>query len=308
MVPELVVVERPDGLRDVRIEGESLPARRHVTTTYPVDLIEDVFAVKGPWTCDEIARDEGGTSYLELSVTSYLDPADLAGKRLLDFGCGAGASTMRLTRLLPETELVGVELEADLLRLARRRAAHHGASATFQLSPSPNSLPDVGPFDVINFEAVYEHLLPDERQPILEAVWGALKPGGVLLVSELPHRWFPIEWHTTRLPFINYLPGSLVQRLLNRSDRYVPGHDWDWWLRRGIRGGTQRDIVNRLTDAEALRPSREGRTTWADVWLPTAHYIGNLRLRRSLYHAFRVLDRLEPMEPVLSLALRKHHY
>lgn len=304
---EMVVSAREDGLRDVEIVGDGFVGRRRVTTSYPREMLDAFLAVNGPvWVCDEVARDEDGSPDLEVCVTAYLDPGELAGKRLLDFGCGAGASTARLGRLLPETHLIGVELEPKLLDLARLRAQHHGIRADFHLSPTPDQLPPIDPVDVVLLEAVYEHLLPGERQPILDAIWGALKPGGVLLVNELPFRWFPIEWHTTRLPFLNYLPYRVATRLLPLSKRYVSGHDWGWWLRRGIRGGTQRDILQRLgPTAEPLRPWRDGMSTHADLWFRTATYIENMKVREGLRKLFAVLDHVEPMEPILALGIRK---
>src|SRR5690606_482179 len=69
-------------------------------------LLEDV----GPEAlCDALERmapDSYMGRLLAAQVTSYLDPASLAGKRLLDFGSGYGASTFILARLLPDTEIV----------------------------------------------------------------------------------------------------------------------------------------------------------------------------------------------------------
>ena len=55
--------------------------------------------------------------------------------------------------------------------------------------------------------AVFEHVLPEERDPVLDMLWSVLRPGGVMVVDQTPHRWFPQESHTTALPFLNYLPG-----------------------------------------------------------------------------------------------------
>src|SRR5450631_3033526 len=55
----------------------------------------------------------------------------------------------------------------------------------------------LGRFDVIVFSAVFEHLLARERAVVIPQVWSVLAPGGVLLVGETPHRWTPVELHTT---------------------------------------------------------------------------------------------------------------
>jgi tRNA1(Val) A37 N6-methylase TrmN6 len=56
-------------------------------------------------------------------VLAYVDAEAFRGKRILDFGCGAGASTLVMSRLSPPCEIVGVELAKRLLGLANLRAA-----------------------------------------------------------------------------------------------------------------------------------------------------------------------------------------
>src|SRR4051812_19084126 len=93
----------------------------------------------------------------------YVDAEAFRGKRVLDFGCGAGASTLVMSRLLPPCEIVGVELEERLLRLARLRAEYlRKPGLRFFESPSGTALPaGLGTFDYIVLSAVYEHLLPE---------------------------------------------------------------------------------------------------------------------------------------------------
>src|SRR5690348_7782379 len=86
--------------------------RQAWVTRYPLPLIESILAVKGlAYVCDEIARDEDPLyvgHHIDCDVFSYLEPELLAGKRILDFGCGSGASTMVLSRRLPDSVIVGV--------------------------------------------------------------------------------------------------------------------------------------------------------------------------------------------------------
>src|SRR5437763_4726752 len=139
------------------------------TTAYPPELILEIHATKRGYVCDEIRREED-PRYVERAirheVLGYVDAEAFRGKRILDFGCGAGASTLVMSRLLPPCELVGVELEERLLNLARLRAGYLGKSALrFLLSPSGTTLPAaLGEFDYIVLSAVYEHLLPNERR------------------------------------------------------------------------------------------------------------------------------------------------
>ncbi|WKZ19248.1 MAG: class I SAM-dependent methyltransferase [Candidatus Jettenia sp. CY-1] len=93
----------------------------------------------------------------------------MKNKRILDFSCDAGASSIVLSRMLPNTEIVGVELDEKLLYTARLRAEHYQAhNICFIPSPDGNNIPDkLGKFDYIILSAVYEHLLPHERKNLL---------------------------------------------------------------------------------------------------------------------------------------------
>ena len=62
------------------------------------------------------------TAILERQLFGYSTPEDFA-ERLLDFGCGNGASTMTIGRLLPRTEVVGVELSQEKIEMANRISA-----------------------------------------------------------------------------------------------------------------------------------------------------------------------------------------
>jgi len=220
---------------------------------YPLGLIREIHATKGLYVCDEIMREENPRyveHYLRHEMLSYVEPAAFRGKRILDFGCGAGASSVVLARLLPECEVVGVELEERLLRIARLRAKHFGLHrARFLRSPSGDALPEsLGSFDFVLFSAVFEHLLPSERRTVLPLVWSHLNPGGILFLNQTPYRYSPVEIHTTSgLPLINYLPDRVTLGIVSRFSRRHSGQvSWERLLRAGIRGGTVSEILGIL--------------------------------------------------------------
>ena len=294
--------------------GQSVPHRKWVTA-YPVELILQIFATKDLSVCDEIMREED-PSYVEhklrTEVLSYLPPEAFAGKRILDFGCGSGASPLVLARLLPPCEIVGVELEGKLLELARLRAQHFGRTSLQLLqSPSGDSLPpNLGEFDFIMFNAVFEHLLPHERRTLLPLVWSHLRPGGVLFLNQTPYRWSPVEVHTTLgMPLINYLPDSMTLWAARKyCKRIAPDESWESLLRRGIRGGTVPEIIGILGGpacAKLLRPRPEVGDR-VDLWYKTLSARHDW-LKRSLWMSLKVGKTLSGREitPTLSLAIRK---
>ena len=144
-------------------------AKKVCETTYPLELVRLIYEVKGPaWLCDEISREESGSGssfLIQKVISAYVPEASLSGNRILDFGCGSGASTMQLARLFPESEIVGVDIEDRFLQIARQRASHYSyENIAFVLSPSGAVVAELeDSFDFVVLAAVYEHLLPHER-------------------------------------------------------------------------------------------------------------------------------------------------
>jgi hypothetical protein len=69
---------------------------------YPPALAEKIAAVRGVSFDDELRREtdpEYVESRLRGALFSFRDPRDFEGARVLDFGCGAGSSTVVLARL-----------------------------------------------------------------------------------------------------------------------------------------------------------------------------------------------------------------
>lgn len=83
------------------------------------------------------------------AVVARADPGP--GRRALDVGCGAGATTLAMARRLgPDGSCVGVDVSGPLLALARRRAeAETAAHAAFVEADAQDHAFAPGEFDVI---------------------------------------------------------------------------------------------------------------------------------------------------------------
>ncbi len=279
---DLHIQAAPNGKKRVSVrplKSDLFVSRLTVVTTYPDELIELIFSIKGPaWICDEIARDEDPTYVrfeLETELLAHFATEEFANKRILDFGCGSGASTMILHRMFPTATIVGAELDPDLLAIARKRAEHYSfPQSNLLLSPRATDLPPrLGTFDFVIMSAVYEHLLPAERKILLPRLWSVIKDRGVLFLDQTPYRYSPIEGHTTGLPLINYLSDRLAHKVACRFSRRVEaGASWESLLRKGIRGATAGEILGilrRTGDGTPvlLNPNRNGIRDHIDLWL-----------------------------------------
>jgi len=316
-----VRVEETAGKRAIRVEPREsvFTPIREWTTAYPLDLIEHVLRVKGAaYLCDEIMREEDQL-YVQHSfrwdILTYADEEAFAGKRVLDFGSGGGASTMVLARMFPDASIVGVELVPENVELARHRAEFYqlGSRVRFHLSPDANNLPsDIGDFDFIVFSGVFEHLLPSERPRVLPLLWAHLNKSGLVFVDQLPYRWFPIELHTTGLPLINYLPDRLALASTRRfSERMSRDVTWPELLRKGIRGSTPDELLGILNrdgrEAELVQPTRLGIYDHIALWHQLSSNIRRPATKKLMMWGFRALRAVTgvTMIPTLSLAIRK---
>jgi 2-polyprenyl-3-methyl-5-hydroxy-6-metoxy-1,4-benzoquinol methylase len=290
--------------------------RASCETSLPLNVISSFLDASFNQLCDSLARHEDPEyvkKVLGAQLLGYLDAADFRGKRLLDFGCGQGASTLCIGAMFPETEVVGVELDAERIELARSvLAARSLSNVRFLVSPDANSLPpEIGTFDFVMLSAVYEHLLPEERRRVMPLIWSKLKPGGTLFINQTPYRYFPYEHHTTGLWFINYLPDKLSLFLARHFCRINPdvnkSRDWNVHLRAGIRGGTEREILGNLREsagrATVLQPKDRDRAAY---WLAgtSARY---RRIKQAIAVLFRITDKFFGTVPSMNLdvAIRK---
>tara|TARA_B100000242_G_scaffold291768_1_gene265686 strand:- start:873 stop:1877 length:1005 start_codon:yes stop_codon:yes gene_type:complete len=251
-------------------------------TKYPIDLIKYIFDRKGcDYVIDEIRRDESPDyvyKALKFGLFSFVDEKDLENKTLLDFGCGSGASSCILGRQINNIKIIGVELDESLLEIAEMRKKYYKLQnkVSFIKSKNPESLPIQDKVDYVLLSAVYEHLLPHERKNILKMCWQILKKNGIIFINQTPNRWCIYENHTTNLFIINYLPDKICHLVAKKfSKRNLEKFSWNELLRKGIRGATEKEIINNLKklnelgEVKNLNPTKFGLNNKIDLWYKT---------------------------------------
>jgi 2-polyprenyl-3-methyl-5-hydroxy-6-metoxy-1,4-benzoquinol methylase len=302
------------GDQKFRIAGSPL------ITYYPIELVSLIFESYGAgYTCDEISRDTDETEAaldVRYSIVAYFDDEIFTRRlRILDYGCGAGSSTITLARLFPNADIVGFDINPAFLEIARRRAKHYGLDrVSYAKVEKTGFVEGVSDFDMAFLNAVYEHLLPSERSSVLASTWRALNAGGILIVNQTPYRWFPVETHTSGLPLINYLPDRLALLAVHKlSKRRLKIDTWEQLLRAGVRGATVGEITGHLKRLEGgvqlLSPCRLS-MTWAGIWYAAKRArlgkVGRPATRRAIV-LMEMLVRLTrlPFSPYLNIAMRK---
>jgi 2-polyprenyl-3-methyl-5-hydroxy-6-metoxy-1,4-benzoquinol methylase len=302
---------------EIHVRGSEVPIR--CQTVFSANIIEFLVGRLGCAQLPEFIRrydEQGVLAVLKKQVLSYFKPDEFEGKRLLDFGCGFGASTLGLARVLPETELVGVDLQSERTEIAEQISVlQELRNVRFLTSPAGDQLPaDIGKFDFVMLSAVYEHLLPQERRTVMPMLWSVMKPGAAIFINQTPYRYFPYEHHSTGLWFINYMPDKLShftarkfsKRDASKYDRVIQtSPNWETHLRGGLRGGTEWEIVRNLTRgtpfrARILQPRPDCARDRADYWLAATS--GRYRHLKKIFATFfRVTDRLFGTVPSLNV-------
>jgi phosphoethanolamine N-methyltransferase len=117
-------------------------------------------------------------------VARVLEEHDIAGKSVLDIGCGAGGIDVALVADHGVGYVTGIDVEDPVLTRAREIVAERGLSARIGLvkvAPGPLPFPP-GTFDVVFSKDSIIHI-PD-KTALMAEVARVLKPGGWFLASD----------------------------------------------------------------------------------------------------------------------------
>ncbi len=117
------------------------------------------------------------------------------GGRVVDVHCGGGRWLVAMARRFPALQLVGVEFEADSVARARATVAAEGLSDRIAIREAKATDPGaVADYDLAYFQYALHQL--DGAPQVLAAAWGALRPGGRLLVLDWPLPSGPEEFRS----------------------------------------------------------------------------------------------------------------
>ena len=105
-----------------------------------------------------------------------------AGLRLLDLGCGTGASTQALLDAAPEAEIIGVDASSEMLSIARAKTWPPGVSFVHASVDELASVGITGLYDGILAAYLLRNLA--EPNAALRTFYALLKPGAPLAVHE----------------------------------------------------------------------------------------------------------------------------
>ena len=137
-----------------------------------IDFLEDLWGegFLSPGGADEVGR--------------VLDGVDMAGKTILDIGCGSGAIACLLVDRYDAAHVTGIDVEDPVCNAARTRAAAAGLTDRITIT---KVTPGPFPFDADRFDVVFSKdsiiHIPDKAAMAAES-FRVLKPGGMFAASD----------------------------------------------------------------------------------------------------------------------------
>lgn len=136
---------------------------------------------------------------------------DVAGKAILDIGCGGGIVSEPLARL--GATVTGIDLSPDLIAIASSHAAQSGLTIDYRAGRIED---ETGQYDVVLALEIVEHL-HDPARFVAECA-RRLKPGGTMILSTLNR--------TVKSMVLGKYAAEYILRWV------PPGtHDWDMFIK-----------------------------------------------------------------------------
>lgn len=146
---------------------------------------------------------------------------DLSAATVLEIGSGTGSSTLAIAPYVKHIHCY--EIDDKSTRAAKERMKFWGVgNVNFEeqlFNPQARFVLDGPKADAILFIAVLEHMTYDELETALRTAYKTLRPGGIILVAETPNRLSVFDYHSSWMPFYQWLPPAVRERYYDRSSR-----------------------------------------------------------------------------------------
>ncbi|MGE5704326.1 MAG: methyltransferase domain-containing protein [Clostridia bacterium] len=121
------------------------------------------------------------------------------GMSVLDAACGPGQFSATLSSVLPNSKIVGIDINETLLEEAKRMVEAGDTKLLFEQA-DVYDLPFCEEFDFIYCRLLFQHL--SNPQKALQSLNKALRPNGILCIMDIDDEWLAIE---PAVPSFEYL-------------------------------------------------------------------------------------------------------
>merc|ERR1712198_397691 len=173
---------------DVQPEGVSVVIPPHFNQTY-VHFLPGGYLNGHTVRISLLGRSKFNFLHEDL-LTKWLSKlyGDMKPKRILDIGTGPGFSAFVLAQLFPEAEVIGVDLAAPYIRMARQWQSIRDVPNIkfYQANAEDLSWLESDSFDLISYAYVLHEMPAENSLRIVSEMYRLLKSGGVMNGFEVP--------------------------------------------------------------------------------------------------------------------------
>jgi ubiquinone/menaquinone biosynthesis C-methylase UbiE len=125
--------------------------------------------------------------------------------RILDLACGTGTLAILIKKKHPQTEIIGIDGDAKILAIAKRKAIKGGVTIEFEQGMSFELPYADESFDSVFSSLFFHHLTRENKLKTLREVFRVLKPGSELHIA---------DWG---------LPGNFLMKFASRGIELLDG-------------------------------------------------------------------------------------
>lgn len=172
--------------------------------------------------------------------------------RVLDIGCGTGATTVAIARHLPQTHCVGLDISEPMIEAARGRAKREGIAANFICADAASHAFEASGFDLI--VSRFGVMFFDDPVAAFANLRRASRPGGALMAiawRDPAENSFMTAAERAAAPILPNLP----PRTPNAPGQF--GFSDRKWVREILQGSGWQDIEIAPIDVMCTLPQAE---------------------------------------------------
>lgn len=121
----------------------------------------------------------------EMLKNALLEDSDIRpGQKVLDFGCGTATLTIKGKQKYPEAAFVGLDVDENILRIARKKISQKGLNISIDIYDGFNLPYENNTFDRVISSFVFHHLSTDRKKEILNQMRRILTPYGKVYILD----------------------------------------------------------------------------------------------------------------------------
>lgn len=126
---------------------------------------------------------------IEAAIETLSEWAPANPRRILEIGCGVGATSWRMARAWPQAEVIGTDISPGSVAVAQ--ACFHRANLRYQKYSTTDGSLD-GEFDLIVMMDVYEHVSRQDRAALHQAIRSLLSAESrfILMIPTIDHQHY----------------------------------------------------------------------------------------------------------------------